>query len=87
MKAKPDPYTVRPSGTIGRSPACPKDIVIFLMFKQLFGLSYLDTERFLLWICEDKPWLLETVPDANTVQDHIRDIPLTYLSDLLQETA
>ena len=86
VKTKPDPYMVRPSGTVGRPPAHPKDIVIFLMFKQLFCLSYLDTESFLLWICQDKPWLLETVPDANTVQDHIRDIPLTYLSDLLQET-
>jgi transposase len=56
------------------------------MFKQLFCLSYLDTESFLMWICEDKPWLLGTVPDANTVQDHIGDLPLAYLSDLLQET-
>ena len=86
VKAKPDPYAVRPSGTVGRPPARPKDIVIFLMFKQLFCLSYLDTESFLTWICEDKPWLLETVPDANTVQDHIGDIPLAYLSGLLQET-
>lgn len=47
-------------------------------------MSYLDTESFLLWICEDKPWLLETVPDANTVQDHIGDLPLAYLSGLLR---
>jgi len=86
VKAKPDPYVVRPSGTVGRPPARPKDIVIFLMFKQLFCLSYLDTESFLMWICEDKPWLLEAVPDANTVQDHIGDLPFAYLSDLLQET-
>ena len=86
VKAKPDPYVIRPSGTVGRPPACPKDIVIFLMFKQLFCLSYLDTESFLTWVCEDKPWLLEAIPDANTVQDHIGDIPLAYLADLLQET-
>jgi len=46
VKAKSDPYAVRPSGTVGRPPARPKDIVIFLMFKQLFCLSYLDTEKF-----------------------------------------
>ena len=86
VKAKPDPCTTPPSGIVGRPAARSKDIVIFLMFKQLFCLSYLDTESFLLWICEDKPRLLETVPDANTVQDYIRDIPLAYLSDLLRET-
>ena len=77
---------VRPAGTVGRPPARPQDIIVFLMFKQLFCLSYLDTESFLRWICEDKPWLLETIPDANTAQDHIGDIPTTYLASLLRET-
>ena len=34
-----------PSCMVGRPAARLKDIVIFLMFKQLFCLSYLDTER------------------------------------------
>jgi len=83
---KPDPYTVRPPNTVGRPPANPKDILIFLMFKQLFCLSYIDTESFLLWVCGERMWLMETVPDANTVQEHISDIPLTYLEDMLKET-
>lgn len=56
------------------------------MFKQLFCLSYLDTESFLLWVCTEHTWVLKIVPDANTVQDHISDIPLEYLEDLLEET-
>jgi hypothetical protein len=56
------------------------------MFKQLFCLSYLDTESFLLWICAERTWLLENVPDANTAQDHISDIPLAYLEDMPEET-
>ncbi len=83
VKAKPDPYTVRPSGTMGRPPVRPKDIAVFLMFEYLFCLSYLDTESFLAWVCEDNSWLLEAVPDANIVQDHIKDIPVTYLADPL----
>ncbi len=77
---------VRPSGTVGRPPARPKDIVVFLMVKQLFCLSYLDTESFLVWVCEGKSWLVETIPDANTAQEHIRDIPLSYLEGLLQKS-
>jgi len=83
---KGDPYTIRPSGTVGRPPARPKDIMVFLMIKELFRLSYLDTESFLGWICEEQSWLMKTVPDANTAQDHIKDIPLTYLAELLQES-
>ena len=83
---KPDPYAVRPLHTVGRPPANPKDILIFLMFKQLLCLSYIDTESFLLWVCEEKTWLMETVPDANTAQEHINDIPLSYLEGMLRET-
>jgi transposase len=83
---RPDPYTVRLPNTVGRPPANPKDIVIFLMFKQLFCLSYMDTESFLLWICGEHTWLLKTVLDANTAQEHISDIPLEYLEDMLEET-
>ena len=56
------------------------------MIKELFCLSYLDTESFLAWICEERSWLMKTVPDANTAQEHIKDIPLTYLAELLQES-
>jgi transposase len=83
---KRDPYDIRPSGTVGRPPACPKDIVLFLMIKELFCLSYLDTESFLEWICEERSWLMKTIPDANTAQEHIKDIPLIYLAELLQES-
>jgi len=86
MDTRGDPYDVRPLGTVGRPPAHPKDIVIFLMIKELFCLSYLDTESFLAWICEERSWLMETVPDANTAQEHIKDIPLFYLTELLQES-
>jgi len=86
LKQKPDPYQVRPPHTVGRPPANPKDILIFLMFKQLFCLSYLDTESFLLWVCEEKTWLMTSVPDANTAQEHISDIPLSYLQVMLKET-
>lgn len=86
LAEKPDPYRVRPPHTVGRPPANPKDILIFLMFKQLLCLSYLDTESFLLWVCEEKTWIMETTPDANTVQDHISDIPLSYLEGMLKET-
>ena len=86
IDARPVPYMVRPSGTVGRPPARPKDIVVFLMVKQLFCLSYLDTESFLVRVCEGKSWLVETIPDANTAQEHIRDIPLSYLEGLLQKS-
>jgi len=86
LKDKPDPYRVRSPHTVGISPANPKDILIFLMFKQLFCLSYIDTESFLLWVCEEKTWLMTSVPDANTAQEHISDIPLSYLKDMLKDT-
>ena len=86
LKDKPDPYKVRPPHTVGRPPANPKEILIFLMFKQLFCLSYIDTESFLLWICGEKTWLMSKVLDANTAQEHISDIPLSYLEDMLKET-
>jgi transposase len=56
------------------------------MIKELFCLSYLDTESFLEWICEERSWLMKTIPDANTAQEHIKDIPLIYLAELLQES-
>lgn len=86
IDAKGYPYNVRLPGTVGRPPACPKDIVIFLMIKELFCLSYLDAESFLAWICEEQSWLMKTIPDANTAQEHIKDIPLVYLAEMLQES-
>jgi len=86
LNSKPEPYTVRPLNTAGRPPANPKDILIFLMIKQLFCLSYLDTESFLLWVREERTWILKAIPDANTAQEHISDIPLDYLEDMLKET-
>ena len=85
LNDRPNPYAVRLPNTVGRPPANPKDIVIFLMLKQLFCLSYMDMESFLWWIRGEHTWLLETVPDANTAQEHVCDIPLDYLEDMLEE--
>jgi transposase len=46
----------------------------------------MDTESFLWWIYGEHHWLLETVPDANTAQEHVCDLPLEYLEDMLEKT-
>jgi len=85
LDKRPDPYPVRPEGTVGRPPMPPKTILIAVMFKVLLELSYLDTESFLRWVSNNH--LLMDVPAASTIQQHMKEIPLEYLYALLMESA
>jgi len=86
MDDLPDPYRVKPPGTRGRPPVPPKVILIAILIKELFGLSYISTESFLLWIVQSNPYILPRVPAANTIQEHVKDIPISYMQKMLFQT-
>ncbi|MEM4293041.1 MAG: hypothetical protein QXJ27_02580 [Thermoplasmata archaeon] len=50
-------------------------------------MSYLDTESFLRFLCKNKKFLLPVVPDANTMQEHVKDIPEKYLENRMSENS
>lgn len=88
LKAFPNPYetkkTISPE-IPGRKPVPPKTILTCVMFKEFFDLSYINTESFLRWITQGHPYLIGKVPAANTIQEHVQDIPLRYLEEILKE--
>ncbi|MCX8174296.1 MAG: transposase, partial [Thermoplasmata archaeon] len=85
LEKREDPYTAKPPGTVGRPPIPPKVILICILIKVLLDLSYIDTEGFLHWVCGNRRFLLEKVPDANTIQEHVKDIPEKYLEEMILE--
>ena len=85
LESKPDPYKVKDPGTVGRPPVPPKTILICVLVKVLLGLSYIDTESFLNWVVGETHCLIDKVPGANTIQEHMKDIPVEYLEEMLQE--
>lgn len=82
---RPDPYVVKDPGTVGRPPIPPKSVLVGILVKVLFDLSYANTESFLLWVCGTNGFLLGSVPAANTLQEHMKDIPLSYLEGMIKE--
>ncbi|MFQ6059749.1 MAG: hypothetical protein ACE5KV_00430 [Thermoplasmata archaeon] len=85
LKSRPDPYEVKKPGTAGRPPIPPKDILVCILMKILFDLSYIDTESFLLWLIGNGNFLMEKVPGSSTMQEHMEDIPLSYLESMIKE--
>jgi len=83
LAKRPDPYPVKPEGTVGRPPMPPKTILIAIMLKVMLDLSYLDTESFLRSSTNDG--LLMDVPAASTLQEHMADMPVEYLHAMLIE--
>jgi len=88
LKDLPNPYetkkTITP-GIPGRIPVPPKNIMICVMIKELFDLSYMDTESFLKWITQGHSYLMGKVPAANTIQEHVQDIPIEYLENMFKK--
>lgn len=84
LREKPDPYEVKGPGTPGRPPIPPKDILVCVLMKVLFDLSYIDTESLLTWLIGDGNCLMEKVPGSSTVQEHVEDIPLSYLESMIR---
>lgn len=85
LEDRPDPYQVKESGTPGRPPIPPKDILVGILIKVLFDLSYMDTESFLRWLMEGGNCLMRDVPGSTTMQEHMEDIPLDYLEEMMKE--
>lgn len=88
LKDLPNPYETKKTlapDIPGRKPVPPKTILMCVMFKELFDLSYMDTESFLKWVTQGHPYLMGKVPAANTIQEHVQDIPLVYLENMLKE--
>ncbi len=86
LSERPDPYDVKKAGTPGRSPMPPKDILVCILIKVLFGFSYIDTESFLIWLMGEGNCLMRKVPGSSTMQEHMEDIPLSYLETMIKES-
>jgi len=85
LRERPDPYVVKERGTPGRPPIPPKDVLVCVLMKVLFDLSYIETESFLLWLIGEGNFLMERVPGSSTMQEHMEDIPLSYLEAMMRE--
>jgi Transposase domain (DUF772) len=82
------PYPVKADGTVGRPPADPRAIVVCLLIRAVFGLSYRSTYSFLASSREYREVCgIKHLPGYNTVQEHCRDIPEKYLDELIRLTA
>lgn len=81
-----EPYKMHEPGTRGRPAIPPKDVVMCFVMKTMFAISYNDVSSFLMWLCgEFKTPLLKNVPAANTIQEHVKDIPKEYLDAVISE--
>jgi len=84
----PEPYPVRPSGTRGRPPTDPRDVVRFLLLRALEGWSYDETHATLA-ACPDLRRQLgfHRLPAAPTVAALAPRVPPSYLERLVTELA
>lgn len=86
MDEMDEPYKMHEPGTRGRPAVPPKEIVICLVLKVLFVMSYNDISAFLTLLCGNcKVPLLKNVPAANTIQEHVKDVPKKYLDAVITE--
>jgi hypothetical protein len=82
------PYQVKGDGTVGRPPADPRGIVVCLLIRAIFGLSYRSTYSFLASSREYREACgIRHLPGYNTMQEHCRDVPEKYLGGLIRLTA
>ncbi len=86
LEDRPDPYDVKEAGTPGRPAIPPKDILVCVLIKVLFGMSYMDTESLLIWLMGEGNCLMKKVPGSSTMQEHMEDIPLSYLEAMIKES-
>ena len=86
MQSAEPPYEVREEGTVGRPPADPRSIVICLLIRAIFGLSYRSVYSLLASSREYRRMcgIDEHLPGYNTVQEHASDVPERYLDGLIR---
>lgn len=74
---------------MGRPPADPRLIVICLIIRAIFGLSYRSVYSLLASSREYRRMcgIDHHLPSYNTVQEHVKDVPERYLDQLVKETS
>ncbi len=84
----PPPFRVKAPGTPGRPPTDPKDVLRFLLLKNLQGWSYDETHATLEVLPELRRLLgFRQLPAASTVVGLVRKVPIGYLEDLVGRLA
>jgi transposase len=80
---------VREKGAVGRPPADPRSISICLIVRAIFGLSYRSVRSFLASSKDYRRMcgLTNKLPGYNTIQEHAKDVPETYLDHLIRLTS
>ncbi len=88
VEMSPSPYRTRPYGTRGRPPTPPKDVLRFLLIKNLEGWSYDETYATLEALPElvAKLGFEREVPAPSTVLGWVDKIPVGFLEGLLALT-
>lgn len=79
---------MKEDGTVGRPPADPRSIVICLLIRAIFGLSYRSVHSLLASSLEYRRMCgIVNLPGYNTIQEHCKDIPERYLDGLIRLTS
>ncbi len=76
---------MKADGTVGRPPADPRVIVVCLLIRAIFWLSYRDTYSFLASSRDYREACgIKHLPGYNTTQEHCKDVPEKYLDGLIR---
>jgi len=79
---------VKAQGTVGRPPADPRTVVICLLIRAIFRLSYRSVYSLLASSCEYRGICrIRRLPAYNTVQEHVKDVGEGYLNELAKQTS
>lgn len=75
-------------GTVGRPPADPRIVVICLLIRAIFRLSYRSVYSLLASNSEYREICgIKHLPAYNTVQEHVKDVSEGYLNELVKQTS
>lgn len=79
---------MKAQGTVGRPPANPRAIVICLIIRAVFRLSYRSVYSLLASSSEYREICgIKHLPAYNTVQEHVKDVGEGYLNELVKRTS
>mgnify|MGYP001038799076 FL=1 len=79
---------MKEQGTLGRPPADPRAIVICLLIRAIFRLSYRSVYSLLASSSEYRGICrIEHLPAYNTVQEHVKNVGESYLNELVKQTS
>ena len=79
---------MKAQGTVGRPPADSRAIVICLIIRAIFRLSYRSVYSLLASSSEYRGICrIKHLPAYNTVQEHVKDVSEGYLNELVKQTS